>query len=452
VPITRIENGREQPAQANCQFRRIPCRLRFWRTVKDGIKVHLPEQPFRLLSILLEVPGEVVSRDELRRRLWPEDTHVDFDRSLNTAASKLREVLADGSGSSRDIETLPKRGYRFITPVSGVVHLPSPSERDKQKLRSRPILRSYVLLATILLVSAFGLAYFYWHSTFRVPPIKRTVRLTNDDFTKSPELATDGPRLYFSAWKGERSVLAQVATAGGDTELIPTPEIGTDASACVRGMSPDNRNLLVVTGKQRVADEGHALWSVGVSPLSSRRVGSIMANDADWSPDGQKIVYATRNQIWISEADGARPRKVAEQGGLTAYPRWSPDGQIIRFSTLAWYTFEQTIWAVTAGGGSAHRLFPNWAAEHWGGQWTSDGNYYVFNSESNIWAVSERPRWFRNVRTPVQLTFGPLTYYAPLPSTDGRTIYTVGEIRRGELLRYDREQSRFVPSFPGLSA
>lgn len=64
---------------------------------KDGLRIRLPEQPFRLLAILLESPGEIVSRDELRRRLWPEDTHVDFDRSLNTAASKLRDALGEAA-------------------------------------------------------------------------------------------------------------------------------------------------------------------------------------------------------------------------------------------------------------------------------------------------------------------------------------------------------------------
>lgn len=87
---------------------------------KGGARIKLQEQPFQLLRILLEHPGEVVSREELRERLWPEDTFVDFDRSLNTAASRLREALGDSASSPRFIETLPKRGYRFLGSVESV--------------------------------------------------------------------------------------------------------------------------------------------------------------------------------------------------------------------------------------------------------------------------------------------------------------------------------------------
>jgi dipeptidyl aminopeptidase/acylaminoacyl peptidase len=177
-----------------------------------------------------------------------------------------------------------------------------------------------------------------------------------------------------------------------------------------------------------------------------------MANDADWSPDGRHIVYATQNQIWIADADGTKAHKIAEQGWLTGYPRWSPDGQRIRFSSLTLETYEQTIWEVPAEGGAARALFPDWRAEQWGGQWTPDGNYYVFNSESNIWAVRERAGWRRKIPKPVQLTFGPLSFLAPLPAADGKRLYAVGETRRGELLRYEAKGAKFVPSFPGLSA
>jgi Tol biopolymer transport system component len=87
-----------------------------------------------------------------------------------------------------------------------------------------------------------------------------------------------------------------------------------------------------------------------------------------------------------------------------------------------------------------------------GGQWTTDGAYYVFNSESNIWAVADRVSSLRRTSRPVQLTFGPLSYLAPLPAPDGKRLYTVGEVRRGELLRYDVKRLGFVSLFSGLSA
>src|SRR5580765_1013505 len=124
------------------QFGAFQADLNSGELFKNGLKVRLPEQPFRMLAVLLECPGEVVSRDELRRRLWPEFTHVDFDRSLNTAASKLREALGDTSGSSRYLETLPKRGYRFIAPVNGALHQAAAVlEGERQAASSWPLRR-----------------------------------------------------------------------------------------------------------------------------------------------------------------------------------------------------------------------------------------------------------------------------------------------------------------------
>jgi cholera toxin transcriptional activator len=84
---------------------------------KNGAKLRLQEQPFQVLALLLERAGDVVTREELRQKLWPADTFVDFDHSLNTAVNKLRETLGDSASSPRYIETLARRGYRFIAPV-----------------------------------------------------------------------------------------------------------------------------------------------------------------------------------------------------------------------------------------------------------------------------------------------------------------------------------------------
>jgi DNA-binding winged helix-turn-helix (wHTH) protein len=87
---------------------------------RDGVKVKLQEQPFQILLAMLERPGNVVTREELIQRLWPPDTFVDFDHSLNVAIKKLREALRDDADNPRFIETKPRRGYRFIAPVQTV--------------------------------------------------------------------------------------------------------------------------------------------------------------------------------------------------------------------------------------------------------------------------------------------------------------------------------------------
>src|SRR5919109_2509741 len=108
---------------------------------KNGVRLRLQEQPFQILAMLLERPGELITREELRQKLWPADTFVDFDHGLNTAVNKLREVLADSAASPRYIETLPRRGYRFIYPVESTAATP-PAISDTTSTPSQPALAS----------------------------------------------------------------------------------------------------------------------------------------------------------------------------------------------------------------------------------------------------------------------------------------------------------------------
>src|SRR6266702_1161542 len=85
---------------------------------RQGVRVKLQEQPFQVLTILVQRPGDVVTREELRSTIWQSDTFVDFDNGLNTSINKLREALGDSADNPRFIETLPRRGYRFLAPIS----------------------------------------------------------------------------------------------------------------------------------------------------------------------------------------------------------------------------------------------------------------------------------------------------------------------------------------------
>src|ERR1700730_5513299 len=106
--------------------------LRSGELRKKGTRIRLQGQPFVLLITLLKQRGEVVTREELRRALWPEDNFVDFDHSLGTAVNKLSEVLGDSAANPRFIKTLPRRGYRFIAPVEAV------GETDNTTIVSEP--------------------------------------------------------------------------------------------------------------------------------------------------------------------------------------------------------------------------------------------------------------------------------------------------------------------------
>lgn len=127
---------------------------------KQGVRIKLQEQPFQVLKILLERPGEVVSREELRAQLWQSDTFVDFDNGLNTSINKLREALGDSADSPRFIETLPRRGYRFIAPVSSKDGIEKRTMEPVAR-RRRKIAAAIVAVLAIGAASAAGL-YLQW--------------------------------------------------------------------------------------------------------------------------------------------------------------------------------------------------------------------------------------------------------------------------------------------------
>src|SRR6266516_324709 len=131
--------------------------LRAGELRKDGAKLKLTGQPFHVLTILLEQPGVVVTREELQKRLWPE-TFVDVDHNLNTAINKIREVLGDSAENPRFVETLSRRGYRFVAPVNGGVPIPKLAEAevpiDRPQTTGRPL--SYVLVAIVTTLVTAG--------------------------------------------------------------------------------------------------------------------------------------------------------------------------------------------------------------------------------------------------------------------------------------------------------
>jgi TolB-like protein/DNA-binding winged helix-turn-helix (wHTH) protein/Tfp pilus assembly protein PilF len=132
---------------------------------KRGMKLKLQEQPFRVLAMLLERPGELVTREEIRESLWPGDTFVDFDHSLNAAVRRLREALNDSAERPRFVETLPRRGYRFVAPVaagnhSGDIAVAGAAERDGHPTRARPRWRRFwLMVAGLAGVAAILLAF-----------------------------------------------------------------------------------------------------------------------------------------------------------------------------------------------------------------------------------------------------------------------------------------------------
>src|SRR5216684_8757649 len=124
---------------------------------KSGVKIKLQEQPLQVLIALLQKPGEVVTREELRMKLWDAETFVDVEHSLGTAINKIREVLGDSAENPRFVETLPRRGYRFVAPVEGAHTTEGPSGSGvRQESRMLWIRRTSILFVVLVLLAAVG--------------------------------------------------------------------------------------------------------------------------------------------------------------------------------------------------------------------------------------------------------------------------------------------------------
>jgi Tol biopolymer transport system component len=199
-------------------------------------------------------------------------------------------------------------------------------------------------------------------------------------------------------------------------------------------------------------------WTAATLPVvggTPRRLG-VIADDAAWSHDGSALAYTRAHQLFLANPDGTGSRALATVPGDISHVNWSPDDRRIGFTVL---TGQQTLWEVGADGHGLHERSLNLPGNPMEccGAWTPDGKYYVFRSRrdgaSNIWAVEERSDWWRRGnRDPVQLTFGPMNYYQPLPSRNGKTVFAIGSLQAGELVRYDGKRKDFVPVLPGLSA
>ncbi len=426
---------------------------------KAGVRIKLQDQPFQILALLLERPGEVVTREDLQKRLWPEDTFVDFDLSLNSAIKKLRQTLGDDSENPRFVETLYRRGYRFIAPVSGhvspeIVAVPAPTLRGLEPVkataepRREMFWRTFPWLLLTLLIAVIALLYLW-----RPVPLSQVIgytQLTHDDLPKCC-IVTDGERLYFQTMKNDQFVVGQVSSNGGETSVLDTPfrnvgigDIAWDGSA------------LLIASFEGTSKES-SVWTMPLPSGSPRRLGDTAAHSGTWSPDQNELVFAKGSDLYVTNTKESQPRKLVTVDGTVFNPRFSPDGHRIRFDVMDPRNGSSALWEMNRDGSGLRPLLPGWnpTPHECCGSWTRNGKYYLFESfregKSNVWVLPERTRWPFSRPKPAQLTNGPLDFDWAVPSKDGKKIFTVGSQRRGELIRYDGKTG-FSPYLRGISA
>ena len=457
---------------------------------KFGTRIKLQSQPFRALVILLARPGEVVTREELQHEIWGTNTSVDFERGLASAVNKLREALGDSAESPRFIETLAKRGYRFIAPVSieapatvrtaasaategsadtlasPALELPEPKPKAggiplpvssvlevERTLPRRPTSRTVLTfgLGSLLLG---GLAFVLITVSMRTAHLVRPPRIEQltessevfaglPSFENLPTLVTDGPRVYASSLANG---LAQISAIGlSDARMQPLNIPDEISPVSIADISPDGSRLLVRSRRSRESEQ--PLWIVPTSGSSALRAGDVLAHDATWMPDGKSILFAAGDQLGVVQLDTGQATVLTLLPGRAFWPRWSGDGRSLRFTLVDPITHASNLWEFEAATHRLQRLqFPGLGdLALCCGSWTPDGKVYVFEAgsphESNIWAIGAGTH-----PAVTELTNGPLRYLSPLPSRDAKTVYFIGLEQPAGTRLYDRKLQAFVPA------
>ena len=315
------------------------------------------------------------------------------------------------------------------------------------------------LLGGLAAVAAAGTALVYW----LVPPLPSPkvsgyTQITHDARPKFL-MGTDGSRLYLQEQaQGFSFPIAQVSAAGGQVAPIPV----SPPTLIVLNVSPDGSDLLVADRPGTVAEGPlSALPVLGGSP---RRLADTAGHDGAWSPDGKKLVYAKGNDLHLAGGDGTESHRLASLSGRAWGTAWSPDGSLIRFAVLDPKTRVSSLWQVLADGTNLHPLLAGWRQStrrsdisglsgECCGRWTPDGKYFVFDSGGQLWALREKDSLLRKVsREPMQLTSGAINYGFPIPSKDGRKLFAVAGLVRGELVRYNGKSKAIEPFLSGISA
>jgi Tol biopolymer transport system component/DNA-binding winged helix-turn-helix (wHTH) protein len=435
---------------------------------KGGLKLKLTGQPFQVLAILLERPGEVVTREELQKRLWP-DTFVDVDHNLNTAINKIRETLGDSAESPRFVETLPRRGYRFVGPVEGGQTTVVPGGSAAQQARRPWVRRTSILFVVLLLLVATGLFIYKRLQSPTLPAERTLTRLTFDPGLQiGATWSPDGRFIAYSSSRGGKFDVWVQQVSGGDPVQITKgpgqnwqPDWSPDGKFIAYRSEEGEGGLFVVPA---LGGEGLArkIASFGFYPR--------------WSPDSSQVLFQLdfqisyfTNRFYVVGFDGGAPRDVfadlvSHQDLQAISAAWHPDGK--RISIWGWDRGSEptlrSFWTVSLAGGAAFRSeitheivrrLGEVSAGHYEAapdfkfSWSPSGKaiYFerTFRSAMNLWKMTVEPSTLQATGIE-RLTTGSGFDTELAVSADGRKLAFTGETQhvRAWLFPFDASNGR----------
>jgi DNA-binding winged helix-turn-helix (wHTH) protein/Tol biopolymer transport system component len=393
---------------------------------KSGNRVKLQDQPFKVLEILLERPGSLVTREELQTRIWPEETYGDFDHAVNVAVGKLRTALGDSADNPCFIETVPRRGYRFVATLDcePVEAPPEPLPPVLLPPPQRVFPAKAALFAGLLILCGILLGLGIWlgrrTAPSRPPDFQRlTVR---HGTVYSARFAPDGHNVVYGAsWDG-----APIELFSNDLKIPGVRSMGLPATLVLAVSSTGEMAVLQGLNNPFMFTFHGTLGQVPLSGGTPRQIAENVTG-ADWAPDGKSLAIV-RDMGGTQRLEFPVGHVLYETDGWISHPRISPKGDRIAFLDHATHDDDRGIVSVVDLAGKKKVLSSGWESEE-GLAWSPNGSEVWFSATA---AGLQRRIYAVNLAGRQRLAFsalGGVTLHDI--ASDGRLLLTRDEQRAG---------------------